>query len=50
MKVLLVVWMLAMGVKDVVAERGAEALKVLAVGIGDLISAEGPFGPPPPRP
>jgi hypothetical protein len=50
MQVLMVLWMLAMGTGEVVAERGLDALGVLSVGVADLVSTEGPLGPPPPRP
>jgi hypothetical protein len=55
MQVVFLAWILVMGMKDVLWEGGLEQAPVAAPGSTeassiDLVAAEGPDSPPPPKP
>lgn len=50
MQVLFVLWLLVVGMKDVVWDGGPDGTEGSPAGAGEVVASEGPIGPPPPRP
>lgn len=50
MQVLIALWLLVVGMKDVLWEGGLEADAGAPGGAGEVVASEGPVGPPPPKP
>ena len=50
MQVLFLMWLLLAGMKDVLWGTGHESVVVAPTRTTDVDAAEGPLGPPPPKP
>ena len=50
MQVLFALWLLMVGMADVLWEGGLETDAAAPTGAGEVVASEGPVGPPPPNP